>query len=158
MAPTTPPIINSSLQTNEGDGGTAGALASVTLAEKKQGSKAPRWPKVSNNFDSDPTCRNPARGAKLDGGVAESEAAGRSTRKKPQDHLPREKPWGEETFLRRLDRAKAITEQSRKEAIKLEEPHGDPQGDPDDRTKDSRPKKSSPKTTTKALPVTQEVK
>jgi len=126
MAPTTPPLINSSLQTNEGDGGAAGALASVTLAEKKQGSRAPRGPKVSNNFDSVPTCWNPARGAKLDGGVAESEAAGGSPRKKPQDHLPRKKPRGKETVLRRLDRAKAIAEQGRKEAIKLEEPHGNP--------------------------------
>jgi hypothetical protein len=133
---------------------------------------------VSNNFESIPAHRNPARGAKFDGGVAESEAAGGSPRKKPQDQSPQKKPRGAEIFLRRLDRTKA--ERGRKEAIEIEEPHGDPQGDPDDRTgvprclgrmtaergqkeaveprgnpddrtKGSHPKKSFP-------PVTQEVK
>ena len=131
-----------------------------------------------NNFESIPAHRNPARGAKFDGGVAESEAAGGSPRKKPQDQSPRKEPRGAETFLHRLDRTKA--ERGRKEAVKLKEPHGDPQGnpddrtgvprrldrttakqgrkkaveprgDPDDRTKGSHPKKSFP-------PVTQEVK
>ena len=126
MAPTTPPLINSSLQTNEGDGAAAGALASVTSAEKKQGSRAPRGPKVSNNFDSIPACRNPAHGAKLNGGMAELDAAGGSSRKKPQDHLPRKKLRGKEIVLHRLDRAKAIAEQGWKEAIKIEEPHSNP--------------------------------
>jgi len=62
-----------------------------------------------------------------------------------------------ETFLRRLDHAKVTAEQGRKEAIELEEPHGNPQGNPDIQTEGSRPKKSFPKTTTKAPPITQEV-
>ena len=117
MAPVTPPLINPSLQSNGGDDGAAGTLASATSAEKKQGSRAPWGPKVSNNFDSVPACRNPARGAKLDGLVAESEAAGGSLRKKPPDHSPQKKPRGEEIFLLRLDRAKAIAKQGQKEAI-----------------------------------------
>jgi len=100
--------------------------------EKKQGSRAPRGPKVSNNFESVPARRNPARGAKFDGGVAESEAAGGSLKKKLQDQSPGKKPQCAETFLRCLDRTKA--EQGRKEAVELEEPHGDPQGNPDNRT------------------------
>jgi len=80
MAPTTPTFINPSLRTNGGDDGAAGALASATLAEKKQGSRAPRGPKVSNNFGSLPVCRNPGRGARINGGVAEAEAAGGSPR------------------------------------------------------------------------------
>ena len=75
--------------------------------EKKQGSRAPRGPKVSNNFESVPARRNPARGAKFDGGVAESEAAGGSLKKKPQDQSPGKKPQCAETFLRCLDRTKA---------------------------------------------------
>jgi hypothetical protein len=100
MAPATPPLINPSLQTNGGDDGAAGVLASATSAGKKQGSGAPRGPKVSNNFKSVPARRNPARGAKFNGGVAESEAAGGSPRKKPQDQSPRKKLRGAETFLR----------------------------------------------------------
>ncbi len=72
--------------------------------------------------------------------MAESEAAGGSPRKKPQDQSPRKKPRGAETFLRRLDRTKA--EQGRKEDVELDEPHGfldDLRGDPDDRTGVSRP-------------------
>jgi hypothetical protein len=38
MAPTIPTFINPSLRTNGGDDGAAGALASATSAEKKQGS------------------------------------------------------------------------------------------------------------------------
>ena len=157
MAPTTPPFINPSLRTNGGDDGAAGALASATSAEKKQGSRAPRGPKVSNNFDPVPARRNPARGAKSDGGVAESEAAGGTPRKKPQNLSPRKKPRGEEVFLLRIDRGKAIAKQGRKEAITLEDPQGNPQGNPDERTEAGRPKEWSPKTTTKAPPVTQEV-
>ena len=89
MAHTTPPLINPSLQTNGGDDGVAGALDSATSAEKKQGSRALRGPKVSNNFGSVQACRNPACRAKIDGGVAEAEAAGGSPRKKP--HGP--SPW-----------------------------------------------------------------
>ena len=62
-----------------------------------------------------------------------------------------------ETFLCCFDHAKVTAEQGRKEAIGLKEPHGNPQGNPDNRTEGSRPKKSFPKTTTKAPPVTQEV-
>ena len=148
MAPTTPPLINPSLRTNGGDDGAAGALASATSAEKKQGSRAPRGPKVSNNFGSVQARRNPARGAKIDGGVAEAEAAGGSPRKKPHGPLPWKKPCGEETFLLRLDRVKATAEHGRTEPIELE-------GDPDDRADGGRPKKGLPKTT-KAPRVTQE--
>ena len=106
-----------------GDNGAAGALASATLAEKKQGSRAPRGPKVSNNFVSFPARRNLARVAKIDGGVAEAEAAGGSPRKKPYGQSPQKNPHGKETFLLRLDRVKATAEQGRKEPIELE---GDP--------------------------------
>jgi hypothetical protein len=123
-------------------------LASATSAEKKQGSRAPRGPKVSNNFGSAPACRNPARVAKIDGGVAEAEAAGGSPRKQPHGLLPQKKPHGEETFLICLDRAKVTAEHGRTEPIELE-------GDPDDRADGGRPKKGLPKMT-KAPPVTQE--
>ena len=130
MAPTTLSLINPSLRTHGGDDGAAGALASATSAEKNQGSRATRGPKVSNNFGSAPTRRNPARGAKINGGVAEAEAAGRSPRKKPRGPSPRKKFRGKETFLLRIDRAKATAECGRTDPIGLE----DPQGDPDDRT------------------------
>jgi hypothetical protein len=146
MAPTTPPLINPSLQTNGGDDGAAGALASVTLAEKKQGGRAPRGPKVSNNFGSVQARRNPARGAKIDAGVVEAEAAGGSPRKKPHGPLPRKKPHGKETFLLCLDRAKATAEHT--EPLELE-------GDPDDRADGGRPKEGVLKMT-KAPRVTQE--
>ena len=81
---------------NGGDEGAADALASATLARKKQGSRALRGPKVSNNFGSVPTRRNPAREAKIDGGVAEAEAAGGSPRKKPRGLSPRKKPCSED--------------------------------------------------------------
>ncbi len=103
MAPATPPFINPSLRTNGGDDGAAGALARATSAEKKEGSRAPRGPKVLNNFGSVPTRRNPARMAKIDGGVAEAEVAGGSPRTKPHSQSPRKKPRGEKTFLFRLD-------------------------------------------------------
>ena len=61
--------------------------------------------------------------AKIDGGVAEAEAAGGSPRKKPYGQSPQKKPHGKETFLLRLDRVKATAEQGRKEPIELE---GDP--------------------------------
>jgi hypothetical protein len=148
MAPTTPPLINPSLQTNGGDDSTAGALASDTSAEKKQGSRAPRGPKVLNNFGSVQACRNPACLAKINGSMVEAEAAGGSPRKKPYSPSPRKKPCGEETFLLCLNRAKAIAKHGWTEPIELE-------GDPDDRANGSRPKKGLPKTT-KAPPVTQE--
>ncbi len=153
MAPTTPPFINPSLRMNGGDDGAAGALARATSAEEKQGRRAPRGPKVSNNFGSIPTRRNPARGAKIDGGVAEAEVAGGSLRKKRLGQSPRKKPRGETTFLFRLDREKAANEKGWKEPIGLKDPQGEPQGDPDDRTEaghvgeGSRPKESLPKTT-----------
>ena len=153
MAPTTPPLINPSLRTNGGDDGAAGALASATSAEKNPGSRAPRGPKVSNNFGSVPTRRNPARGAKIDGGVAEAEVAGGSPRKKLHGQLPRKKPRSEKSFLFRLEWEKAATERGRKEPIGLE----DPQGDPDDRTEAGRLSEGGrPKKGTKPLPVTQE--
>ena len=162
MAPTTPPFINpSALRTNGGDDGAAGALARATSAEKKQGRRAPRGPKVSNNFGFVPTRRNPARVAKIDSGVLEAEVAGGSPRKKPHGQSPRKKPRGKETFLFRLDWEKAATERGRKEPIGLEDPQGDPQGDPDDLTEagrlaeGGRPKEALPKTT-KPPPVTQE--
>ena len=126
---------------------------SATSAEKNHGSRAKRGPKVSNNFGPVPTRRNPARGAKIDGGVAEAEAAGGSPRKKPRGPSPRKKVRGEETFLLRLDRAKATAERGRTEPIGLEDPQGDPQGDPDDRTetvglsKGGRPEKAPPRMT-----------
>jgi hypothetical protein len=107
---------------------------------------APRGPKVSNNFGSVPTRRNPARGAEIDGGVAEAEAAGGSPRKKPRGPSPRKKLRGEETFLLRLDWAKAAAGLT--EANELE-------GTPDDQADGGRPKKGLP-TTTKVPPVTQE--
>jgi hypothetical protein len=87
--------------------------------------------------------------------VAEAEVAGGSPRKKPHGPSPRKKPRGEETFLLRLDRAKATVERGRTEPIGLKDP---PQGDPDDRaetggvSEGGRPKKR----TTKPPPVTQE--
>ncbi len=81
---------------------------------------------VSNNFGSFPARRNPARVAKIDGGMAEAEAAGGSPRKKPHGPSPRKKPPGEETFLFRLDRGKETAEHDgRTEPIELED-------DPDD--------------------------
>ena len=149
MAPTTPPLINPSLRTNGGDDGAAGALASATSAEKKQGSRAPRGPKVLNNFGSFPARRNPARVVRINGGVAEAEVAGGSPRKKHHGSSPRMKPHGKETFLLRLDRAKATAEHdSRTEPIELKD-------DPDDRTNGGRPTNGLPKTK-KAHPVTQE--
>ena len=145
MAPTTPPFINPSLRTNRGDDGAAGALARATSAEKKEGSRGPKGPKVSNNFGPVPTRRNPARGAKVDGGLAEAEVAGGTPRKKPPGQSPRKKPRGEKTFLLRLDREKGATEQGRKEFIGLVEGRAD----------DGRPKEALPKTT-KPPPVTQE--
>jgi hypothetical protein len=132
MAPTTPPLINPSLQTNGGDDGAAGALASATSARKKQGSRALRGPKVPNNFSSFPARRNPARVARIDGGVAEAEAAGGSPRKKPHGSSPQKKPRGEETFLLRLDRAKATAEHGRTEPIELE-------GNPEEPPQESAP-------------------
>jgi hypothetical protein len=93
--------------------------------------------------------------------VAEAEVAGGSPRKKPHGPSPRKKPRGEETFLLRLDRAKATAERGRTEPIGLEDPQGDPQGDPDDRTETGglseggRPEKVPPRTTNPP-PVTQE--
>ena len=145
MAPTTPPFINPSLRTNRGDDGAAGALARATSAEKREGSRGPKGPKVSNNFGPVPTRRNPARGAKVDGGLAEAEVAGGTPRKKPPGQSPRKKPRGEKTFLLRLDREKEATEQGRKEFIGLVEGRAD----------DGRPKEALPKTT-KPPPVTQE--
>ncbi len=121
-------------------------MASATSAEKKQGSRALRGPKVSNNFGSLPACRNPGRGARINGGVAEAEAAGGSPKKKPCGPSPQKTLRGEETFLLRLDRAKATAEHGRTEPIELE-------GYPEDSTEGGLPKK--PKTTT-APPVTQE--
>jgi hypothetical protein len=87
--------------------------------------------------------------AKINGGVAEAEAAGGSPRKKPHGSSPRKKPCGEETFFLRLDWAKATAEHdSRMEPIGF----GD---DPDDRADGGRPTKG-PTKTTKAPPVTQE--
>ncbi len=100
---------------------------------------------MSNNF---PACRNPARVARIDGGVAEAEAAGGSPRKKPHGSSPRKKPRGEGTFLLRLDRAKATAECGWMEPIKLE-------GDLEDWTEGGRPRKAPPKTT-KPPPITQE--
>ena len=148
MAPTTPPLIHLSLRMNGGEDGAAGALASATSAEKKQGSRAPRGPRVSNNYGSFQARRNPARCAKIDGGVAEAEAAGGSPRKKPRGPSPRKKPRGEETFLLRLDRVKATAKHGRTEPVELD-------GDPDDRANGGHPKKGLPKTA-KAPPVTQE--
>jgi len=51
----------------------------------------------------------------IDGGVAEAEAAGGSPRKKPRGPSPRKKLRGEETFLLRLDRARATAERGRTE-------------------------------------------
>ncbi len=62
---------------------------------------------------------------RIDGSVAEAEAAGGSSRKKPPGLSPRKKPRSEGTFLLRLDRAKATAEHGRTEPIKLE-------GDPED--------------------------
>jgi hypothetical protein len=93
--------------------------------------------------------------------VAEAEVAGGSPRKKPHGQSPRKKPRSEKPFLFRLNREKAATERGRKEPIGLEDPQGDPQGNPDDRTEagrfseGGRPKKAPPKTT-KPPPVTQE--
>jgi hypothetical protein len=93
--------------------------------------------------------------------VAEAEAAGGSPRKKPRGPAPRKKFRGEETFLLRLDQAKATAKRGRTEPIGLEDPQGDPQGDPDDWTETGglseggRPKKVPPRTT-KPPPVTQE--
>jgi hypothetical protein len=123
-------------------------LAGATSAEKKQGSRAPRGPKVSNNFGSVQARRNPAHGAKIDGGVAEAEAAGGSPRKKPHGPSPPKKPRGEETFLFRLDRVKATAEHGRTEPLELK-------GDPDDRADGGRPKEGVLKTM-KAPRVTQE--
>ena len=148
MAPTTPPFINPSLRTNGGDDGAAGALASATSAGKKQGSRAPRGPKVSNNFEAAPARRNPARGAKIDGGVAEAEAAGGSPRKQPRGPSPRKKLRGDGTFLLRLDRAKATTGRGRTEP-------SEPESDPEEWAEGGRPRKAPPKTT-KPPPITQE--
>ena len=101
-----------------------------------------------NNFGPVQACRNPARVAKLNGGMAEAEAAGGSPRKKPHVPLPRKKPHGKETFLLRLDRAKATAKHGRTEPIELE-------GDLGDRADGGRPKKGHPKTTN-APRVTQE--
>ncbi len=66
--------------------------------------------------------------------------------KKPRDLSPRKTLHGEETFLLRLDRAKATAEHGRTVPIELK-------GYPEDSTEGGLPKK--PKTTT-APPVTQE--
>ena len=97
---------------------------------------------MSNNFGSLPARRNTARVARINGGVAEAEAAGGSPRKKPHGSSPRKKPSGEETFLLHLDRAK---HDSRMEPIELD-------NNPDDRADGGKglPKK------TKAPPITQE--
>ncbi len=85
--------------------------------------------------------------------MAEAEAAGGSPRKKPCGPSPRKKLHGDETFLLRLDRAKATAERGRTEPIGLEDPQGDPQGDPDNRTETGglseggRPEKAPPRTT-----------
>jgi len=63
--------------------------------------------------------------ARINGGVAEAEAAGGSLRKKPQGLSPRKKPRGKGTFLLRLDRAQATAEHGWTEPIELE-------GDPED--------------------------
>jgi len=100
---------------------------------------------VSNNF---PARRNPARGARIDGGVAEAEVAGGSPRKKPPGSSPRKKPCSEGTFLLRLDQAKATAERGRTEPIELE-------GDLEEWAEGGRPRKAPPKTT-KPPPITQE--
>ncbi len=103
---------------------------------------------MSNNFGSFPARRNPARVVRIDGGVAEAEAAGGSPKKKPHGASPRKKPRGEETFLLRLNRAKATAEHGRTEPIELE-------GDPENWAEGGRPRKAPPKTT-KPPPITQE--
>ncbi len=103
---------------------------------------------MSNNFGSVQARRNPAHGAKIDNGVAEAEAAGGSPRKKPHGPSPPKKLRGKETFLFRLDWAKATAEHGRTEPLELE-------GDPDDRADGGRPKEGVLKTT-KAPRVIQE--
>jgi hypothetical protein len=106
MAPTTPPIINPSLQIlwmDSGDGGAAGAVAVATSARKKQGKRAPgglKTLKVSNNFG--PAGHyNPPPAAKVDSGVREPEFAGGTP-------SPHKKARGKEaSFLFRLNRKKA---------------------------------------------------
>ena len=103
---------------------------------------------MSNNFGSFPAHRNPTCMVRINGGVAEAMEAGGSQRKKLHNSSPWKKPLGEETFLLRLDQAKATAEQGRTESIELV-------GDPEDWTKDGRPRKVPPKTT-KPPPITQE--
>ncbi len=81
MAPTTPPVINPSLQTlwmDSGDRVAAGAVAVAMSARKKKGKKAPgglKTLKVLNNFGL-AGCRNPPCAAKVDGRVRKPEFAG----------------------------------------------------------------------------------
>ncbi len=75
-----------------------------------------------NNFEAVLTCRKLARRAKIDGSMAEAEAAGGSPRKKPRSPSPRKKLRGKETFLLRIDRVKAAAERGQVEPIGPEDP------------------------------------
>ncbi len=83
IAPTTPPGINpfcQILRMESDDRGAAGAVAVAMWAKKKQVKRAPGGHetfRVSNNFGPAGR-RNPSRAVKLDGGVRESELAGRT--------------------------------------------------------------------------------
>jgi hypothetical protein len=68
----------------------------------------------------------------INGGVAEAEAAGVSPRKKPRGPLPRKKLRGDETFLLRLDRAKATAERGRTEPVELDGRRPPPERAPQD--------------------------
>ncbi len=117
MASTTPFNINPSLWllwNSTGDEEGAGAVAVATSAEKRQGKKALKTLKISNNFGSAGR-RNPPRAAKLDGGVSGPEIAGGMPRKRSEDGTPWKKAQGgEESFLLRLDCERAYAAASAK--------------------------------------------
>ena len=116
MAPTTPFNINPSLwllQNSMGDERGAGAVVVAMSAKKRQGKKALKTLKISNNFGL-PGIKTP-RAAKLDSGVSRPQIAGGMPRKRSEDGTPHKKAQGgEESFLFRLNRERAYAAASAK--------------------------------------------
>jgi hypothetical protein len=117
MAPTTPFNINPALwllRISMGDERGAGAVAVATSAKKRQGEKALKTLKISNNFGSAGR-QNPPRAAKFDGVLSKPEIAGGTLKKRSKDGTSCKKAkGGEESFLFCLNRKWAYAAASAK--------------------------------------------
>ena len=89
-------------------------MAVATSAKKRQGKKALKTLKISNNFESSGH-RIPPRADKLDGGLSRPEITGRMPRRRSKDGTPCKKArGGEESFLFRLEPERAYAAASAK--------------------------------------------